>query len=169
MSKHVLIVRHAQALDALLGQEDHDRPLSTHGAYEAKMLATYMQNHHIAPDHILCSTATRTRATAAILEQEAALSLDLRQNLQSLYLADAAQLQQHLSVLDNNVQCLMVIAHNPGVSEWAYCLASPREKETLPYVLHTAGLLHFFSSSSSWHEVAYHQCRLLHLFDPSLC
>jgi phosphohistidine phosphatase len=168
MSKYIILVRHAHSVDASPRQRDHERSLSAHGEQEAKLLGAYLRTHKLMPDAIFCSSATRTCATATIIEQEARFSSALRHTLSTLYLADAQQLHHHLLDLPDSMQCVMVIAHNSGISDWACMLANPREKEQIPCPLPTAGMLHFVASATSWEDIGQHACRLMHVFDPSL-
>jgi phosphohistidine phosphatase len=59
--KHLLLLRHAKAVNAENGMADRDRPLSARGHRDATLMGSVIASE--PPDLILCSPARRTRET----------------------------------------------------------------------------------------------------------
>src|SRR4051794_13061124 len=88
--KMLYLLRHAKSTwDQPVA--DRDRPLAPRGERAARRMSEHMQRHRIRPAVVLCSPATRARATldlvAAGLGRAAAVEIDDR-----LYGADADDL-----------------------------------------------------------------------------
>jgi phosphohistidine phosphatase len=117
--KTLLLVRHAKTAPAGLGQTDHARALEDSGVTDAGKLAHYLRNKGLSPQQIIVSSANRTQTTAQILLT--ALDSDDIDVVVSdeLYLADAAFLFEVLQNVSDEVHTLMIVGHNPGLSEFA--------------------------------------------------
>ena len=61
--RDLILLRHAHAESAGIGQDDIDRPLSRQGLAEAEAAGKWLKAHNLLPDRILCSNARRTRET----------------------------------------------------------------------------------------------------------
>ncbi len=91
-------------------QSDHDRPLAPRGRQAVKLLREYVQAHEIAPELVLCSSARRTVDTARAIRPGGELRLEPR-----LYGASAEELLRRLQALDDHVEEVMVVGHNPAL------------------------------------------------------
>lgn len=58
----LILLRHGKS-GYPAGVADHDRPLGERGLREARLAARWMREEGLAPDAIICSTATRARET----------------------------------------------------------------------------------------------------------
>jgi phosphohistidine phosphatase len=144
--KRLLLMRHAHADAADAGTEDIDRHLSTRGRGEALDAADRIAGAGLRLDALLVSPALRTRETATIVAAE--LDLPLRLTIEpELYPGDPAALLRPLSRCPAGFATVMIVGHNPGISELAQ-----RFKQTPPPVeLHTAGLcLITFPADTHW-------------------
>ena len=120
---HLHLLRHAKS-DRNEAVEDHERPLSRRGREAARRVAESLPAALGALDLVLCSTALRTRETAAlVLTGFVAPPCVLYED--GLYLAGRAMLLRRLRGLDESAGAVMVIGHNPGLHELALALASP--------------------------------------------
>jgi phosphohistidine phosphatase len=121
------LLRHAKsgADDSI---DDRDRPLSRRGRDAASRVAESLPAALGPIDLVLCSTALRTRETAAsVLAGFAAPPRILFEDV--LYLAAPAVLMRRLRQLDEGCGAVLVIGHNPGLHDLAASLAatdSPR-------------------------------------------
>src|SRR4051812_41379783 len=87
-------------------------------------MAQYLRDHKIAPELVLCSSATRTRHTLKRLELTArAVHVE-----RELYAADAPPLPARLRDVPKPVGSVMLIGHNPGLEDLAVVLAAPGAK-----------------------------------------
>jgi phosphohistidine phosphatase len=133
--KRLLLLRHAHAEPADAGTEDIDRHLSLRGRNEALAAADRIARAGLQCDALLVSPALRTRETATIVAAELDLPLPLTIEPE-FYPGDPATLLRPLSRCPAGYATIMIVGHNPGISELAQ-----RFKQTPPPVeLHTASL-----------------------------
>jgi phosphohistidine phosphatase len=133
--KRLLLLRHANAEPADAGTEDIDRHLSPRGRAEALNAAGRIARAGLRLDGLLVSPALRTRETATIIAAE----LDLPQGLTiepELYPGDPGLLLRPLARCPAGYATVMIVGHNPGISE----LAQQFKHAPPPVELHTAGL-----------------------------
>ncbi|QCO55249.1 histidine phosphatase family protein [Pseudorhodobacter turbinis] len=116
MTKRLILTRHAKSSwdDPLMS--DHDRPLNDRGNVAAADLGQWLASRGYIPGEVLCSDALRTQETyvriAAEMPDAAAVTLK-----PALYNAGPDVL---LAVLRKaTAETVMIIAHNPGIAEFA--------------------------------------------------
>lgn len=114
--KRLILTRHAKSSwdDPLT--PDHDRPLNDRGKAAAADLGDWLSSRGYVPDEVLCSDALRTRKTwsgiAPALPGTPILELK-----PALYHAGPDVM---LAVLRHGKgETVMMIGHNPGISEFA--------------------------------------------------
>lgn len=146
------LLRHAEALPAAQGAEDRDRPLSEQGRAQARMAAERLRGSGALPDRVLASPARRTRETATIVC--AALSLPEPRYEATLYPGSTRTLLKALRALEAGVQAVLLVGHNPAISELLDRLAGPGAGTTHQYVqgfsLPTAGLATLQIQTNDW-------------------
>jgi phosphohistidine phosphatase len=115
--KRLTLMRHGDARWKDAALPDLERPLSRRGAAAAETMARRLLELELVPDLLLVSPARRTGQTAEIVARE--LSIPARRVLrdEALYLASAADLLKVVQATGPRVAHLLVVAHNPGVSE----------------------------------------------------
>lgn len=120
MSRRLTVLRHGEAAPAHL---DFERRLTRRGEREAWESATRIATLPPTPDRILASEAPRARQTATIALD--ALGLPARALLVEprLYMADVRALLDAIAAVDDTCGHLLVVAHNPGLSELVHVLA----------------------------------------------
>lgn len=164
MRKRLILMRHAKSSwkEPL---PDHERPLNKRGKRAAKLIGKALAERGIIPNMILSSDAKRARATAKrVLKVLGEKGIGLRLD-PSLYEADARTILQEIEKTDDKIQSLMVVAHNPGISELAALLSGDSRFSWLP----TAGVVVFEIEGDSWKGVAPEKAKvLLHLFPREL-
>jgi phosphohistidine phosphatase len=125
--KRLFLLRHAKSSWDDPGLADHDRPLAPRGKRAAKVIAEHLREERIAPDLVLCSSSRRTRETldriASALGDEVRVEIE-----RELYAASADRLLERLRALDDDVESVMLIGHNPGIEQLALSLAGDGEK-----------------------------------------
>lgn len=150
--KTLYLLRHAKSSWSEPGLTDFDRPLNERGRRAAPLIASHLASGGPLPGLILCSAARRTRETLALMLPELACDADLRIE-SGLYGADATTLLNRLRRIDTGVDCVLVIAHNPGIEDLAagICGGGPepmrlRMEEKFP----TAALAAFSIDAARW-------------------
>ena len=112
--KNLFLLRHAKSSwdNAALG--DFDRPLSKRGISNAIQLSEYIQKHSISFDLVLSSPSERTQSTLdlALNSLDPIPTTSLKE---SIYHASASSLSQLIKELDDEINNLLIIGHNPGL------------------------------------------------------
>jgi len=113
------LLRHGRAQWPAGRYRDYDRPLDSIGLLQADKAAKELAESANPPSRIVCSSALRTTQTAAAVSaalagRGIALIEDRR-----FYLASSVQLLQLISELGGEATHLLVVGHNPGLSELA--------------------------------------------------
>jgi phosphohistidine phosphatase len=104
--------------------DDHERPLNKRGREAARLIGETLPKAIGALDLVLCSSALRTRETAALALAGFGTAPQVLYE-DGLYLASQVKLLRRLCRLDEGVGSVMVIGHNPGLHELALALAAP--------------------------------------------
>ena len=118
--KRLILMRHAEA-GWHINTDDHERPLSASGIRDAKKIGSWLKEKAYMPDEVISSTSVRTRETLSYLLLECPQIFE-----RSLYLADADQMKSTLKTLLS--ETVILLAHNPGITELAYDLMNHEEK-----------------------------------------
>ena len=115
--KRLTLMRHGDARWKDSASPDLERPLSRRGTAAAEAMARRLLEMKLVPDLLILSPARRTQQTAEIVARE--LSVPARRVLaeEALYLASAVDILKIVQATGPRVAHLMVVAHNPGVSE----------------------------------------------------
>jgi phosphohistidine phosphatase len=114
--RRLVLVRHAQDGDAAT---DRDRPLTEHGLRQAQAVGEWLARTGIAPDRVLVSPALRTRQTW----EQARAALDCGPEPDAderIYDNTLDGLLEVLRELDEDVQTLVLVGHNPAVGTLAH-------------------------------------------------
>lgn len=127
----LILMRHAKSDWGNDGSSDHDRKLNDRGRRDAPRIADWAADQGYQPDLILCSSATRTRQTADLMVDQWDLPTAVFVS-KRLYLGSPAQIFSVVhddSVFpganaENTPRTVLVLAHNPGISEAAGWLMS---------------------------------------------
>jgi phosphohistidine phosphatase len=116
----LILLRHAKS-DYPSGVADHARPLAKRGIREAGLAGDWLRSHAPGIDQVLCSTATRTRETL----ERTGISAPVRY-LDELYDAMPGSVIATISTVDDDIRTLLVIGHEPAMSNVALALAGVR-------------------------------------------
>ena len=120
-SRTLVLMRHAR--QEIIGGRDHDRPLTPDGRDDARRVGLRLREQGPHPDHALVSTARRCRETWQAVQ--AALGSSVATDFEDgLYNASAEQLLDAVAAVDEAVETLLVLAHNPGITLLALELAA---------------------------------------------
>lgn len=140
----LVLVRHAKSDWGDAGLRDHERTLNERGLRDAPAMAERLAAAGAEVERILSSTAVRARTTAA--ELGAALDVEVELDPE-LYLASAETLFEKAG--ESGVASVMVVAHNPGISDLAAQLSNG-SIEHMP----TCAVARFAWDAESWEEIA---------------
>ncbi|MBL6756414.1 MAG: histidine phosphatase family protein [Planctomycetes bacterium] len=144
--KTLYIVRHAEAAHSS-ASGDHGRPLTPRGELCARELGAMLARLAQQPDQVLCSDSVRARTTAEFAHAEgewvAPVELD-----PLLYLAPAEILTAAVRRARPETARLVVVAHQPGLSDWVGRLTSGAQPAFAP-----ASVARVDLEVSSWRDL----------------
>lgn len=151
--KRLLLLRHGEAEPAGAAASDFERALTPHGRDQALQAAHRLRQVHCVPATILASPALRARETATIVAALLARLQELHYEA-SAYPGSPEALLQLLSEIPEQIESLLLVGHNPGLSTLArrfaaHALAGQDAAE--PYELSTGGLCRI--GLSSWSSI----------------
>jgi phosphohistidine phosphatase len=126
------LVRHAKTEPARPGQEDWDRVLEPRGQRDAPEMARRLKQIGPKVDRILSSPAVRAITTATIMTRELGVSAQKVQQDERLYLASPKDMLAVIRELGERSRHLMVVGHNPGMTEFADRISSERGVDNMP-------------------------------------
>jgi phosphohistidine phosphatase len=126
------LVRHAKTEPGRPGQEDWDRVLEPRGQRDAPEMARRVKQLSPKIDRILSSPAVRAITTATIMTRELGVSAQKVQQDERLYLASPKDMLAVIRELGEKARHLMVVGHNPGITEFADRISRERGIDNMP-------------------------------------
>jgi phosphohistidine phosphatase len=117
--KILTLVRHAKSSWNDNSLSDRERPLNDRGEKDAPKMGQRIVAHGIRPSLIISSPAVRAWTTAKAIAREISYPQEFLQRENSLYLASLDELLDAVMAQDNGFNNLMVVGHNPGLTDFA--------------------------------------------------
>ncbi|MNE63863.1 Phosphoserine phosphatase 1 [compost metagenome] len=115
--KVLFLVRHAQSSWDDVQLADKDRPLTDKGKNDAAKMGKRLAERDVAVDMILSSPAKRTLATARAIAKRLGFKRKHIVQDDRLYAGQADDLLQVIQELGGKQKCVMLVGHNPELSE----------------------------------------------------
>tara|TARA_Y100001936_G_scaffold111065_1_gene109198 strand:+ start:549 stop:1040 length:492 start_codon:yes stop_codon:yes gene_type:complete len=113
--KSLIIVRHCKSSWADLSLSDFDRPLNKRGNIDGELMSNYLREKEKKIDKLILSTSKRTRLTSKYFTEK--IHFDSISYIDELYHASYSDIINIISKVENNFNSIMVIGHNPGLTE----------------------------------------------------
>jgi phosphohistidine phosphatase len=120
----LVVMRHAKS-DYPNGVADHERPLAPRGIREAGLAGDWLRGNVPPIEHVLCSSATRTRQTLDRTGVTAPVTYS-----EQLYGATPGTMIDEINRVADDVSTLLVVGHEPTVSQVALGLAGPETSDS---------------------------------------
>lgn len=162
MQKHLLICRHAQTQDPEPGQPDFERQLTEHGRQQAQQAGSWILQQDLTIQALLSSAATRTHATANLIVDQLGYLPDKVVFDEHIYRAEAHEVVNVLSQLDNMYNNVLLVGHNPAMSALAENLTGRDIGHMTP-----ASIIHIRFPIKAWEEIQYEEGELVNQFWPT--
>jgi phosphohistidine phosphatase len=157
--RRLILLRHAKS--AWPDVADHDRPLAGRGRRAAPAAGRWLREAGHVPDLVLCSTALRARETWQLAEEE--LGAHPRTAFeQRVYGASPAELLDLARQTPSGVRTLMIVGHEPTMSDLTLELAGDDRGPALDQVrakFPTAAIA-ILAFTGSWPELGPGKARL---------
>ena len=172
MAKRLILMRHAKSSWDKADLADIDRPLSMRGELAAPMVGAYMAKNKLVPQFVLCSSARRAAQTWELVSSAmpAALLPDIRvSQVKSLYLAMPREMLKRIQRTPLEVECVLLVGHNPGIADLAgwLCGGGDQEKrKALARKFPTGAIAVIDFDVGSWEEVEADQGKLIDFVTP---
>ncbi len=146
--KTLLLMRHAKSSWNHPELTDYDRPLKRRGRNDAHIMSRVIDENDLYPDLILSSSAKRAAETAEALIE----GLEYENEIifsETLYMAEPHDFIEVLKNLDNDIETVMIIAHNPGLEDVLQIIGD--KYQAMP----TAALGYLVLNLESWDEISF--------------
>jgi phosphohistidine phosphatase len=121
--KYLYIIRHAKAEAASLEMDDHDRQLINKGIKRANNLSSWLKSKNPNLEALFCSTSKRTLQTSDIIVHSFPISIRKIAD-EKLYGASEENLIDYLSFINDDLNTVGIVGHQPGLQELAFTLVS---------------------------------------------
>jgi len=128
------LLRHGKAESGTPGGRDYDRPLAARGLRDSARMGVHLAERPDPPRWFLCSPALRAAQTLDCVRESLSLGDDGDFH-QDLYLASAEQIFERVREVDDTIDSLLVVGHNPGLEQLAASLARPPRGDSHASVL----------------------------------
>ncbi len=148
MKRKIVIIRHAKSSWANPLQSDYDRPLNDRGLHDAPMMGERLLKQKVIPDLIIASTAKRAAQTAKLVAAAVGYEVGRIQWQDKLYHCISNVFVEVLATLDDAIRTVFIVAHNPGVSEFAGDVSSGLRIEEMP----TCGVAGIELEADHWYD-----------------
>jgi phosphohistidine phosphatase len=129
--KRLTLVRHANAEWKDADLADFERPLNKRGTTEATAMGRRLASLDLIPDLLLTSAAARTLQTAQSFAKELELPERVVKADERLYLARPGDMLSLIRETGSRIQHLMLVGHNPGISQLVRQLAGEPDRADL--------------------------------------
>jgi len=146
MAKTLLLMRHAKSSWHDKDLPDYQRPLKKRGAEDAAEIAEVLRENELVPQIILSSPALRASQTAEIVAKVCHLDQKITY-VNSFYMGEVHEFVEQLSKLDDSLERVMIVAHNPGLEAFMQLLDG--KIEALP----TAALAYISLDLHKWSDI----------------
>jgi phosphohistidine phosphatase len=117
--KTLYLVRHAKSSWKYPNLDDFERPLNKRGRKSAPFMGTILNKLKVLPDLILSSPANRAAMTARIIADKIGYPLEKIHYSESIYEFSANALIDVIRQLDDVVNKVMLVGHNPALTDLA--------------------------------------------------
>ena len=118
MKKSLYLLRHSYA-DPPGGGVDFERGLTIQGLNTVRALGRNLQGDHFNPEMIISSSALRAEDTAINLVEELGIQEQVIKFDKVLYEASVREVLEVLNQVEEGVQSVLLIGHNPTMSFFA--------------------------------------------------
>ena len=134
--KKILFVRHAQSSWADIKLDDKQRPLNKRGKRDAPLMAARCVEYGLKVQLLISSPAVRAFATCLVFQDIYNLHTPIQVE-NHLFHGDASNFEDALCGVNDNIDCVAIFGHNPGITYLANELDSKIYIDNVP----TAGVV----------------------------
>ena len=162
-----MLLRHAKS-DYPPGVSDHERPLGSRGRRDAPRMGQQMARRALLPDHVIASTALRTRETFTLIEPY--LAPHTLHYERAIYEASPEAILRVIRAVEPAVASLLIVGHNPGLERTASFLVrgGGTAVDPLDEKFPTAALAVLDFEIEDWAAISGHEGELVLFLTPKM-
>lgn len=119
MKRQLVLIRHTKSSWSDLSLSDFDRPLKKDRVGDAEKMGKVLRDLGLQAEHIICSTALRTRQTGEYFYDKLNYDAASVQFEQRIYECAPEDIYEVIRETEPDVACLVIIGHNPSLTYFA--------------------------------------------------
>ncbi len=146
--KHLLLIRHAKSSWDNDNISDKERPLNARGKKAAPFMAEILKKKNLNIQLFISSPAERAYATAKKFAEILEYPKEKIVIKEKLYGAATYEILEIVNELDNNLDCVAIVGHNPDLTQFNNFL-SDTYIDNIP----TTGIVLLKFDVNNWTEV----------------
>ena len=158
--KEIYVLRHAKSSWDNSNLSDFERPLADRGISDAKKMSNFLKDMNIKIDKVLCSNAIRAKETFDLTADGFNFKIDKATYLDKLYFGDTTTIIQDLKELDESLNNILIVGHNPTLHYLVEILTNESINRFTTCNLAT------ISHNGEWVSLNSQQCSLKSLIRP---
>ena len=160
MTKTLLLMRHGKSSWKDKKIPDHERPLKKRGKAASAEIGKILRENELIPQAILSSPALRASETAEIVAKESGFPGKIT-FIDSFYMAEPDVYINYLKGLDDSLERVMIVSHNPGLEAFMQLLDG--RLEALP----TGSMVYLCLNINHWSDLSFEtDAELIGFWDP---
>ncbi len=166
MSFYLYLMRHAKSEWSGPGTSDYDRPINHRGQKNAKQVGLWMAANNFLPEKIVSSPANRARQTIELVCEQlnhSQVKIDFDEDL---YLASLDTLIESVQLYKNDINSLMLVAHNPGLDYLVNELLSKSKSADSRHIVMTTANLAIFEYEDNQFDLEMDKGKLIEFIQP---
>ena len=146
--KTIYLIRHAKSDWQNTNLSDYNRPLNKRGQKDAPFMGNKLNELNPCIDLIIASPAKRALETVISISKAIDYSCDNIDFNKSIYESTYIDLNIIINDLDNNINTVLLLGHNPGLTNFSNYL-------TNNYIdnISTCGIVKIELEIESWNEI----------------
>jgi phosphohistidine phosphatase len=142
--KKLFIIRHAKSDQSFFGN-DFDRPLNQRGKADAPEMARRLLEK-IKPQALVASPAARAKRTGELFAETLKIPLKEIVFISALYHARSEVFYEVIADLPEELECVAIFSHNPGITYFVNSLATGIQIDNMP----TCAIFAVSADISNW-------------------
>lgn len=148
MQRKLVMIRHAKSSWDNPSDSDFERPLNDRGERDAPAMGSRLRKLNVLPDLIISSTAKRARQTARRIAAAIGYDKDRIIFEDKLYHCVPAVFEEVIAGLDDSLETVFIVAHNPGITDFVNDLSEKFRTDNVP----TAGAVGIYVTAAHWQD-----------------
>ena len=156
MARTLTLVRHAKSSWNDTSLSDFERPLNSRGLKNAPEMGRRLADANYLVDSIVSSSAIRAITTAEFIASEIEFNLQKIDRNEEIYEASLNTLIDLVTNLDDNLNRVMLVGHNPGFTVLSNYLSNA-EIDNMP----TCAVVQIQFDMNSWKSITERSGKLL--------